>query len=192
MNDKFPGRPDYVGPTVGWFGLPHHDKLLEESHDVMERVAYVKKNKPQREIDIRLHNMIYLDPVLCPAVAQCKSLDDAYRAQRKPLDDAYRAQCKPMDDAYWAQRKPLDNAYRAQRKPLDDAYWAQRKSMEDAYRAQRNPLDDAYWAQRNPLDDAYRAQCKPLEDEILSYIRSEIPDCAWNGKELVFAKKAQT
>ena len=66
-NDKFPGRPDYVGPTTGWFGLLHHDRLFEESHDVMERVDHVGREKgrekPKGEIAIRLHNMIYLGAV---------------------------------------------------------------------------------------------------------------------------------
>ena len=62
-NDKFPGRPDYVGPTTGWFGLLHHDKLFEQSDNVMERVDYVRREKPKGEIAIRLHNMIFLGAV---------------------------------------------------------------------------------------------------------------------------------
>ena len=95
-NTLFPGRPDYVGPTSGWFGLMHHQILCEKSHNVMERVEYVKTRKPAREIATRLHNMIYLGG--CEIVAKIA----------------------------------------------------------------------------------------PLVAEILIYIRSHIPDCAWNGTELIF------
>ena len=98
VNTFFPGRDSYTGPTTGWFAFLHHEKLFEESHDMMERVAYVKSKKPKREVWIRLHNMMYLDPGLYPAVAKCA----------------------------------------------------------------------------------------PLDAEILAYIKLEIPDCAWNGKTLIF------
>ena len=100
VNVLFPGRPDYTGPTTGIFGLLHHEELAESSHDVMERVAYVKANKPANEVAIRLHNMIYLGD--CPA--------------------------------------------------------AHRRA--------------------------------PLYAEIVAYIKTHIPDCAWNGKELVFPDAA--
>lgn len=107
-NILFPGRPDYTGPTTGSFGLLHHAILCEHSHDVMERVDYVKREKPKNEIAIRLHNMIYLGG--CDAAAKCDPLDAEYRAKRTTLDA-----------------------------------------------------------------------------EILAYIKQHIPDCAWNGKELVFS-----
>jgi hypothetical protein len=66
------------------FGLLHHDTLAEASHDVFERVTYVKSNKPRHEISIRLHNMIYLGG--CPAAAKRAPLDADYEAKRAPLD----------------------------------------------------------------------------------------------------------
>ena len=99
-NKLFPGRDNYTGPTKGWFGLLHHEQMVEESHDVMERVAYVKREKPPNEVAIRLHNMMYLGEIFAD---------------------------------YYAKRATL-------------------------------------------------------YAEILAYIRTHIPDCAWNGKELVFPK----
>ena len=117
-NTLFPGRPDYTGPTSGRFGLLHHDHLCEWSYDVMERVAYVRRAKPQNEIATRLHNMIYLG--------------DCEAAQKIA---------------------PLDADYEEKRDPLVSDYWAK-------------------------LD--------ALNAEILAYIRQHIPDCAWDGKMLVF------
>ena len=106
-NTLFPGRYNYTGPIKGWFGFLHHEQLCEKSHDVNERIDYVKLHKPDNEVAIRLHNMIYLGG--CKAMAKCA-----------------------------------------------------------------------------PLYADYEAKCDALYAEILVYIKSNIPDCAWNGKMLVF------
>ena len=152
-NKSFPGRPNYTGPTKGWFGLLHHELLCEQSHDVMERVAYVRREKPRKEVAIRLHNMIYLDPVLCQAIAK-----------RAPLDADYKAKCAPLYADYEAKRATL---------------YAD-------YEAKRATLYADYEAKRAPLDADYEAKRAPLDAEITAYIKSVIPDCAWNGETLVF------
>lgn len=68
-NKLFPGRPDYTGPTEGYFAFLHHDVLFEKSHNVAERVAYVKAEKPERKRKIRLHNMLYLPFMTSPLLA---------------------------------------------------------------------------------------------------------------------------
>ena len=110
-NTLFPGRPDYIGPTSGTFGLLHHEVLCESSHDVMERVYYIKNNKPKNEVAVRLHNLIYL--------GGCEAATD-------------------------------------------------------------------YEAKRDALDADYRTKRVALDAQIIAYIRVHIPDCAWDGKTLVF------
>ena len=117
-NTLFPGRYNYTGPIKGWFGFLHHEQLCEKSHDVNERIDYVKLHKPDNEVAIRLHNMIYLGG--CKAMAKCAVLYADYRAKY----DALHAD--------------------------------------------------------------YEAKCDALDAEILVYIKSNMPDCAWNGKTLVF------
>ena len=117
-NTLFPGRYNYTGPTRGWFGFVHHGKLCEQSHDINERIAYVKRAKPKNEVASRLHNMIYLGG--CEAIAKLA------------------------------------------------------------------PLYADYEAKRAPLDADYKAKLAPLDADILAYIKLNIPDCAWNGKTLVF------
>ena len=141
-NKRFCGRPNYTGPTVGKFYGLHHDVLFEHSHDVMERVRYVRREKPKNEVATRLHNMMYLDPDECPAVLACIALDADYEAKR---------------DSLYAD-----------------------------YEAKRDSLYADYKAKRAPLDADYEAKRAPLDAEILEYVKRHIPDCAWNGKELVF------
>ena len=128
-NVLFPGRPNYTGPTSGMFGLLHHDALCESSHNVMERVDYVRKNKPWNEIAVRLHNMIYL--------GGCESV-------------------------------------------------TKRALLYADYKTKRALLHADYEARRVPLYADYEAKRVPLDAEILAYIQANIPDCAWNGKELEF------
>jgi len=131
-NDRFPGRPNYVGPTWGWFALLHHDELYEWSDNVRERIRYVRDNKPQREISARLSNMLYLGP-LADTAAKCKDL--AYECWKKI----------------------------------------------------ENQGDEGFCANRSAFLAEYANKCKPLDDAILAYILSQIPDCPWNGHELVFS-----
>ena len=139
-NTLFPGRYNYTGPTKGWFAFLHHEQLCEESHDVNERLDYVKREKPKNEVAIRLHNMIYLGG--CEAIAK-----------RAALDADYEAKCAPLDADYEAKRAPLYADYEAKRAAL--------------------------YAD-------YEAKCAALDAQIIAYIRVHIPDCAWDGKTLVF------
>ena len=84
-NTLFPGRPDYVGPTAGWFALLHHDTLFERSHNVNERIAYVRRNKSENEVALRLHNMVYLGAVADICVARA-AIDADYGAKRAAID----------------------------------------------------------------------------------------------------------
>ena len=142
-NKLFPGRENYTGPITGYFVLLHHDRLFEHSHNVMERVAHIKRGKPAREIATRLHNMLYLPFVTASYFAD------------------YKAKCATLYADYKARRAPLDADYKAGRAPL----YAD------------------YKARRAPLDADYEARCDTLDAEILTYIRSHIPDCAWDEKK---------
>ena len=163
-NILFPGRPNYTGPTKGWFGLLHHDTLAETSHNVNERVDYIKRNKPKREISIRLHNLIYLGG--CDAAGRLAPLDAGYESKRAALITDYDSKCAALYAGYSSKLAALDADY---------------SSM-------RAPLDADYSSKLAPLDADYKSKRAALDAEILCYIRKHIPDCAWdeNKKELQF------
>jgi len=155
-NVLFPGRDNYTGPVSGMFFAVHHEVLCEESHNILERVDYINREKPKHEVPTRLHNLMYLGG--CEAAAKRK----------------------PLDDDYLAKFKPLDNDYRTKIKLLYDDYWENLKLLYDDYRAKRKLLDDDYLAKFKPLDNDYRTKLKPLDAEVLAYVRQHIPDCAWD------------
>ncbi len=66
QNLLYPGRPNYEGPIQGFFGLLHHSVIAEWSHNVMERVEYVKRYKAENEVEIRLWHMCYLSEERLP------------------------------------------------------------------------------------------------------------------------------
>ena len=156
-NTLFPGRPNYTGPTKGWFGFLHHEQLCEQSHDVNKRIHYVKREKPKNEVAIRLHNMIYLGG--CEATTKLDALYADYKIKRVM-----------MDGAYMVDRDALYATYTAK-----DADYTTYEAKHDALYADYTHKHDAYTVKRDALDA-----------EILAYIKSNIPDCAWNGKTLVF------
>ena len=172
-NVLFPGRPNYVGPTSGWFGLLHHSELFETSHDVSERIDYVKANKPKAEVAIRLRNMVYLGAI-ASTCAKCAPLYADYEAERAPLLADYNAKCAPLDADYLAKRAPL----------LADFEATKRAPLLADFEAKRVPLLADYQAKRVSLYADYQAKRAPLLAEVLAYIRSVMPDCTWNGKKL--------
>src|SRR3989304_8765410 len=121
-NTLFPGRPNYTGPAKGWFGFLHHERVCEESHDVNERIDYVKREKPKNEVPIRLHNMIYLGE--CAAIAKDAAMHAGYEAKRAALDAGYNAKRAAMRADYEAKRAPLDAGYKAKSAPLYAGYKA--------------------------------------------------------------------
>ena len=95
MNDKFPGLPDYTGPTSGVFFAVHHEGLCERSSNVMKRVDYILSKKPAHEQSIRLANLMYLGVVGENYLAQRASLDADYQAKRLYAD--YQAKRAALD-----------------------------------------------------------------------------------------------
>lgn len=121
-NTLFPGRPNYTGPTQGWFGFLHHEQLYEWSDDVNERIEHVRREKPKNEWAIRLHNMIYLGD--CEAIARLNILYTDYQAKLTLLYNDHKAKVIPLNADYDAKRAPLDAdilAYIKQRIP--DCVW---------------------------------------------------------------------
>ena len=161
-NKLFPGRENYTGPTVGVFGLLHHKELCERSHDVNERIAYVKKYKPKNKVAIRLYNMIYLGD--CPAAvgheAAWKLYEDTCATARKLYEDTRAPAWKLYDETCATAWKLYEDTCAPARKLYEDTRAPARKLFEDT--------------------------CATLDVEILAYIKLHIPDCAWNGKTLVF------
>ena len=119
-NTLFPGLPDYVGSTSGLFSLLHHEgPIVEDSDDVMERIAFIRGNKPTREVDVRLAHIVYLDPELVPACAKLATLYADYEAKLATLCADYEAKLAPLDADYEAKLATLYADYEAKLAPLD-------------------------------------------------------------------------
>ena len=98
-------KENYKGKKKGWFAWIHHDTVLEWSDDIMERVEYVRENKPTDELKTRREHMIVAPDSIIP-----KYVKEAYRKWEKAYykrEEAYRKQ----EEAYrkWeeADRKYL-------------------------------------------------------------------------------------
>lgn len=183
-NTLFPGRSNYTGPTEGCFAFLHHEQLCEWSHDVYERIDYVKRNKPMNEVAIRLHNMIYLGS--CEAMAKLATRDADYEAKHAMLYADYAAKRAPLYINYEAKRAMLYADYAAKYATLDADYEAKRALLYADYEAKCTPVYADYKAKLAPLNADFEAKRATLCTEILVYIKLNIPDCAWNSGTLVF------
>ena len=160
-NTLFPGRRNYTGPKSGPFSLLHHGKLWEWSHDVTERTDYIRREKLKHERATRLYNIMHL--------GGCAAFKDKAYAARDKAYAAWIKACAARDKAY-AARDKADAAWIKACAARDkaDAAWIKACAARDKA--------DAAWVKAHPNADA----------EILAYITTHIPDCAWNGTELVF------
>ena len=183
MNKMYPGRANYSGPTTGVFGMLHHDILSESSHDVRERVEYVRSRKPKNEIPTRLHNMIYLGE--CKAALRYAEYNAKRELLYAMLYDEYNAKYSSLYANYKAKRELLDAHYEAKYAPLAADYEAKRELLDAGYKAKRELLNAGCRAARKVVAADYKAKIGLLETEIVEYIRQYIPDCAWNGGELL-------
>jgi len=165
-NTLFPGREAYTGPTEGWFAMLHHNgDLVEYSHDVMERVNYVLRHKPQHEISIRLHNMMYVGD--CPATAKLISLTENLESKKRSIEAKYR------NKLAWAFIELRVNTI----------------SLNDYSPTRYSLVKIAKQVEIMNSLNSYRAKCFIVYGEILAYVREHIPDYAWDGKQLVFNPK---
>ena len=184
MNILFPGLPNYTGPVTGWFSLLHHSwELVERSDDdVMERIRYIKSNKPAHEQEIRLRHIVYLG-----------QRGDDYEVKRAALDTAYEAEYGKLYSAYSVKHDTLYAIYGIKRDKIPHtnklvAYEAEqdKRKRNPLYAAHIDKLYAAYEAECNKLRANFEAKDDKLDASIIEYIKPLIKDFAWNGKELVF------
>mgnify|MGYP001615385474 CR=1 FL=1 len=162
---------------AGYYWHVHHDKLIEYSDDIDERLRYIKDNKPPEEINIRLELLKKVKGVLpkpCrDAVEACRDADKAYQDADKAYQDADKAcrdAVKACRDAVKACRD-ADKACRDAVKPYRDAD----KAYRDADKACRDAVE------------ACRDAVKPYRDEIEALHKKECPNCPWDG-DTIFPK----
>ena len=133
----------------------HHEILLEETTDIQERIDYIRANKPEKEIPLRLK--------LMTKVQHPEKLPASFRK-------AWEAYCK-AGEAYCKAREAYDKAWEAYDK-AGEAYDKAREAYDKA--------GEAYDKAREAYDKAMEA-CTP---QIEKLHREEHPDCPWNGKTI--------
>ena len=161
MNNLYPGLPDYLGPKAGYFTLLHHKgPLVEWSHDVMEHIGFIKEEKASTEVPIRLRHIVHYSTKLMPDYVQKASAErqKAYTERQKALAEWQKTHAE-RQKAYTERQK----AYAERQK----AYIECHKASIECQKA------EAKWQ---------KAEAK----KILVYLRKHIPDCRWNGREIVF------
>ena len=107
VNKTHPLLPNYTGPVSGFFIFVHHEGILEWSNNILERVDYVRSDKPKAEQAARAKA---LQAVPLDAVS------DATNTARQAYDTAKQA-CYTAWQAYDTARQ----AYATARQAYDTA-----------------------------------------------------------------------
>ena len=143
-NTIYPLKPNYTGPTKGWFAWLHHDTVLEWSDNVIERTDYVFKNKPKHEMKARTEHMIVIPDEFIP-----KFLEKAWEAWEKARGEAWEAGEKAR-----GAREAEEKAWEAREEALDKA-WEARENAQEAWektweKAAKNPRIIKYLKENTP------------------------------------------
>ena len=140
MNTRYPGKPDYTGPTKGLFTLLHHEgPLLEWSDDVMKRVKYINEKKPEYERAIRLRHIVFFPENLWGEKLQkeCAKWRKADAKWRKADAEWWKADAKrrkadaeweKADDEWWKecaewQKAEADKILPYLKQHVEDCKW---------------------------------------------------------------------
>ena len=172
-NTLYPGLPNYIGETKGWFTLLHHsDHLIEWSDNVMKRIEYINKKKPEHERKTRLRHIVYVPNSLVP-----DELQKAWAAR----DKAWAA-CQKASAAYGKAWAACGKAWAARDK-ASAAYGKAWAAYQKAWAA-----CDKAWAAYGKAWAAYQKAWAAYENDknVLAYLHKHVENCKWNGKEIVF------
>ena len=101
-------------PRSGFFRFLHHDKPIEYSANVDERIAYIRAEKPPAERAGRLAAILRIPDALIPVpvVEAQRASDEAWQAWRAFDEEAHRASM----EAHWAYaetQRAYEEAHRA-------------------------------------------------------------------------------
>ena len=157
----------------------HHKILLEETSNIQERIDYIKAEKAEAEIPLRLKLMTsVLHPEKLPA--RFRKASEAYHKAREAYNKTEEAYYK-ASEAYIKAREAYDKADEASAKAWK-AYLKAREACNKALKAYIKASEDCIKAR-----EAYDKVREASAAEIEKLHREEHPDCSWNG-ETIFSK----
>ena len=100
------------GPHKGWFTLLHHEgPVLEESHDVIERLDFILKEKPEHERLTRLINIVHVPPTAC---AKYEKVTQSACAEYKKVTQPALAEYEKVKQTAWAEYEKVMQSARAE------------------------------------------------------------------------------
>jgi uncharacterized protein with PIN domain len=185
-NDLYPGLPDYVGPTKGWFTLLHHAaEPYEYSDDVIERITYIKENKPQNEVAIRLRHIVYVSADRPPLLAEYGRVTTQAWAEYGRVTTQAWAEYGRVKAQAWAEYGRVTTPALAEYQRIKAPALAEYQRVNDQAWAEYGRVKAPAWAE-------YQRVKAPALAAITEHLKSLIPDCKWDGTQIVFAEAAQS
>jgi len=84
------------------------------------------------------------------------------------------------------ERDAVDAKWRSERDAVNAKWRSEWDAVDAKWRPEWGAVDAKWRSEWDAVDAKWRSEWDAVNAKILAYIKSEIPDCAWNGKELVF------
>jgi len=146
----------------------HHDTLFEGVYDYDERVRVIKRNKPQKEQELRLKLFRMIPDNLVPSTL--RKAWEAYGKAGEAFDKAW--------EAFGKEREAYCKAGEAYGKERE-AYCKAGEAFDKAGEAR-----DKAWEAYGKAWEAYGKERKACLPEIEKLHKELCPDCPWNGKTI--------
>ena len=93
----------------GWYWHVHHEVIVEYCYDVEERVEYIKRHKPEHEVETRLK---WMTPVKGKLPEEVVAAGEAYNKAGEAYNKAWKARDKTLE-AYRKAWEACDKARKA-------------------------------------------------------------------------------
>ena len=159
------------GPHKGWFTLLHHEgPVLEESHDVIERLDFILKEKPEHERLTRLINIVHVEQ---PALAEYE----------KVMQSAC-AECEKVTQSACAKHEKVTQSACDEYEKVMQPARADYEKVTQSARAEYEKVTQPAWTEYEKVTQSARAECEKVKQSAFKKLN---PRTTWNGTT-IFSK----
>ena len=105
-----------------WYWHVHHDKLIEKSGNINDRLKYILGNKPEDEIPLRLRLLrkVKDQDEVERIMAERKINQDNYLRKMESIQNEYDTKTESIQDGYVRKMEPIWNEFNVKKKSLDE------------------------------------------------------------------------
>jgi hypothetical protein len=172
----------------GFFWHVHHDKLMEYCWSYKKRVNYIRRYKPENEVETRLRLFKPVKGKLPKEFVEARETWEAWEKAEEAWEKAEEARVK----AEKARVKAEEAWMKAKKARVEEAMvevaMVRAEKTWEKHREAWGKAEEA-WEAWVKVEKAREKVEEKHKDEIQVLHDKECPDCSWNGEQIIFEKQ---